>query len=216
MIKRTVFESEHEMFRDSVRRFLAKEVVPHHEHWEEQGYVDRDVWLKAGEHGFLCPTMPEEYGGAGVDRLYSVVLMEEIARVNASGLGFSLHNEIIAPYVLHYGSEEQKKRLLPRMASGEMIGAIAMSEPAAGSDLQGIKTTAVAQDGGDITFHGFDRGVVYLHMQGACAGCPSSTLTLTRRVHRCRTEESRARRLGCRLLFAGIPYRPIDTAQSCR
>ncbi len=146
MIERTLFNEEHEMFRDSLRRFLAREVVPFHDQWEEQGYVDREVWLKAGENGFLCPTMPEAYGGAGVDRLYSVVLMEEIARVNASGLGFSLHNEIVAPYVLHYGSEEQKQRLLPRMASGEAIGAIAMSEPAAGSDLQGIKTTAQAQD----------------------------------------------------------------------
>lgn len=148
MIERTLFNEEHEMFRDSLRRFLDREVAPYHAAWEEQGYVDREVWLKAGENGFLCPSIPEEYGGAGVDRLYSVVLMEEIARINASGLGFSLHNEIVAPYVLHYGSEEQKNRLLPAMARGEMIGAIAMSEPAAGSDLQGIKTTAIAQEGG--------------------------------------------------------------------
>jgi len=148
MIERTLFNEEHEMFRDSLRRFLEREVVPNHDRWEEQGYVDREVWLKAGENGFLCPTMPEEFGGAGVDRLYSVVLKEEIAKANASGLGFSLHNEIVAPYLLKYGTLEQKLRLLPRMASGEVIGAIAMSEPAAGSDLQGIKTTAIASDGG--------------------------------------------------------------------
>lgn len=148
MIERTIFSEEHAMFRDSVRRFLENEVVPHHERWEEQGYVDRDVWLKAGEQGMLCATMPEEYGGPGADKLYSVVVMEESARVNASGLGFGLHSEIVAPYILHYGSEEQKRRLLPKMASGEMIGAIAMSEPAAGSDLQGVRTTAIRK--GDV------------------------------------------------------------------
>lgn len=143
MINRTLFNEEHEMFRASVRRFLEREVLPHHDRWEEQGYVDRDVWLKAGENGFLCPTMPEEYGGAGVDKMYSVVLKEEVARVNATGLGFSLHSEIVAPYILRYGTDEQKARYLPRMAAGEIIGAIAMSEPGAGSDLQAIKTTAL-------------------------------------------------------------------------
>jgi alkylation response protein AidB-like acyl-CoA dehydrogenase len=143
MIERTLFNDEHQMFRDSVRRFMENEVAPHHDRWEEQGYVDREIWTKAGENGFLCPTMPEQYGGAGVDKLYSVVLMEETARINATGLGFSLHSEIVAPYILNYGSEEQKKRYLPRMAKGEIIGAIAMSEPAAGSDLQGVKTTAI-------------------------------------------------------------------------
>ena len=142
MIERALFSEEHQMFRESVRRFLEREVSPNHERWEEQGYVDREVWLKAGANGFLCPTMPEEFGGAGVDKLYSVVLKEEIARINATGLGFGLHNEIVAPYILRYGNEEQKARILPRMATGEVIGAIAMSEPAAGSDLQGIKTTA--------------------------------------------------------------------------
>ncbi|WP_130433761.1 acyl-CoA dehydrogenase family protein [Rivibacter subsaxonicus] len=142
-IERTLFSEEHRQFRDTVRRFMEQDVVPHHEAWEEQGYVDRAVWLKAGENGFLCPTMPEEVGGAGVDRLFSVVLFEEQFRVNATGLGFGLHSEIVAPYLLHYGSEDLKQRYLPRMASGEMIGAIAMSEPAAGSDLQGVRATAV-------------------------------------------------------------------------
>lgn len=143
MIERTLFSEAHAMFRDSVRRFLANEVIPHHERWEEQGYVDREVWTKAGAQGLLCATMPEEYGGPGADRLYSIVVMEEIARINASGLGFGLHSEIVAPYLLHYGSENQKRRLLPKMARGETIGAIAMSEPAAGSDLQAVMTTAI-------------------------------------------------------------------------
>jgi alkylation response protein AidB-like acyl-CoA dehydrogenase len=143
MIERTLFSAEHEAFRDSFRRFVEREIVPHYDAWEEQGYVDREVWYKAGRHGFLCMSMPEAYGGAGADKLYSVVQMEEIARAGVSGIGFGLHSEIVAPYILHYGTEEQKRRYLPRLASGEMVGAIAMSEPAAGSDLQGIKTTAI-------------------------------------------------------------------------
>jgi alkylation response protein AidB-like acyl-CoA dehydrogenase len=142
VIPRTLFAPEHETFRDSVRRFMEEEVVPHDERWQEQGYADKEVWRKAGANGFLCPTMPPEYGGAGADKLYSVVLMEEQARANNSTLGFGLHSEIVAPYLLAYGSEGLKKKYLPGMASGEMIGAIAMSEPAAGSDLQGVKTTA--------------------------------------------------------------------------
>ena len=142
MIPRTLFSPEHETFRDSVRRFMQEEVAPNDERWQEQGYADRAVWRKAGANGFLCASMPEHYGGAGADKLYSVVLMEEQARANNSTLGFGLHSEIVAPYLLHYGSEALKKKYLPKMASGEMIGAIAMSEPAAGSDLQGVKTTA--------------------------------------------------------------------------
>jgi alkylation response protein AidB-like acyl-CoA dehydrogenase len=143
MIPRTLFSPEHETFRDSVRRFMEQEVVPHDERWQEQGYADKAVWRKAGEHGFLCPTMPPEYGGSGADKLYSVVLIEEQARANNSTLGFGLHSEIVAPYLLAYGSDALKKKYLPKMASGEMIGAIAMSEPGAGSDLQAIKTTAL-------------------------------------------------------------------------
>ena len=148
MLERKLFTEDHQMFRESVRRFLEKEVAPHHARWEEQGYVDREVWLKAGENGLLCSSMPEEWGGAGADRLYSVVVMEEIARINATGLGFVLHSEIVAPYLLRYGTAAQKARYLPRMATGEMIGAIAMSEPAAGSDLQGIRTTALREGEG--------------------------------------------------------------------
>jgi alkylation response protein AidB-like acyl-CoA dehydrogenase len=147
MITRTLFNEDHEAFRDAYRRFLDKEVAPHHAAWEEQGYVDREVWRKAGANGFLCSSMPERYGGAGVDRLFQVVVLEENHRINATGLGFGLHSEIVAPYILNYGSEEQKQHYLPRMARGEIIGAIAMSEPAAGSDLQGIRATAL--DRGD-------------------------------------------------------------------
>ncbi len=147
MIPRTLFSPEHETFRDSVRRFMQEEVAPHDERWQEQGYADKAVWRKAGENGFLCPSMPPEYGGAGADKLYSVVLIEEQARANNSTLGFGLHSEIVAPYLLAYGAAALKKKYLPKMASGEMIGAIAMSEPAAGSDLQGVKTTALRKGG---------------------------------------------------------------------
>ncbi len=143
MIERTLFSAEHEAFRDGFRRFAEKEIAPFHAEWEEQGYVDRAVWRKAGANGYLCMTMPEDYGGAGADKLYSVVQIEELSRGSYSGIGFGLHSEIVAPYLLHYGSEAQKRHYLPRLASGEIIGAIAMSEPAAGSDLQGIKTTAL-------------------------------------------------------------------------
>jgi alkylation response protein AidB-like acyl-CoA dehydrogenase len=154
MIERTIFSSDHESFRDSYRRFLEKEVAPYHAQWEEQGYVDRALWNKAGENGFLCPSMPEEYGGAGADRLYSVVLMEEQARTGFTGIGFGLHSEIVAPYLLHYGTDAQKAKYLPKLASGEMVSAIAMSEPAAGSDLQGIKSTAIKQEDGSYLLNG--------------------------------------------------------------
>ena len=154
MIPRTLFHADHEAFRDSFRRFMDKEIAPFHAQWEEQGYVDRAVWNKAGAQGFLCMTLPEVYGGSGVDKLYSVVQMEELERGGFSGLGYGLHNEIVAPYLLHYGTEAQKQKYLPPMARGEMVGAIAMSEPAAGSDLQGIKTTALAQPDGTYLLNG--------------------------------------------------------------
>ena len=154
MIERTLFSPDHEAFRDSFRRFIANEVVPFHDAWEEQGYVAREVWNKAGENGFLCTSMPEAYGGADADKLYSVIQMEELARAGTSGIGYSLHSEIVAPYILHYGTEAQKAHYLPKLASGEMIGAIAMSEPAAGSDLQGIKATAIKQDDGSYLLNG--------------------------------------------------------------
>ncbi len=154
MIERTLFNTDHEAFRDSFRRFVEKEIMPFHDAWEEQGYVDREVWRKAGENGFLCMTMPEAYGGSDADKLYSVAQMEEIYRAGATGIGFGLHNEIVAPYILHYGTDEQKQKYLPLLASGEMVGAIAMSEPAAGSDLQGVKTTAIKQPDGAYLLNG--------------------------------------------------------------
>ena len=154
MIERSLYTPEHEAFRDSFRRFMAKEIAPFHEAWEEQGYVDRAVWNKAGENGFLCMTMPEAYGGAGADKLYSVIQMEELSGAGFSGIGYGLHNEIVAPYILRYGTEAQKKHYLPKLASGEMIGAIAMTEPAAGSDLQGVKSTAIKQADGSYLLNG--------------------------------------------------------------
>jgi acyl-CoA dehydrogenase len=156
MIERTLFNPDHEAFRDSFRKFIDKEIAPFHADWEEQGYVAREVWNKAGANGFLCMSMPEEYGGSDADKLYSVIQFEEVARAGVTGIGFSLHSEIVAPYILHYGTPEQKAKYLPKLATGEMIGAIAMSEPAAGSDLQGIKTTALWQadpTGGDADGH---------------------------------------------------------------
>ena len=155
MIERTLFQPEHLAFADSFRRFVDKEITPHHADWEDQGYVAREVWSQAGANGFLCMSLPEEYGGAGADKLYSVVQMEEIARAGCTGIGFGLHSEIVAPYILHYGTEAQKRKYLPQMASGAMVGAIAMSEPAAGSDLQGIKTTAIkSADGSHYVLNG--------------------------------------------------------------
>ncbi|MES2786924.1 MAG: acyl-CoA dehydrogenase family protein [Pseudomonadota bacterium] len=154
MIERTLFGPDHGAFRDSFRRFIDKEIAPFHAAWEEQGFVDRAVWHKAGANGFLCATLPEEYGGAGADKLYSVVQMEELARSGFTGIGYSLHSEIVAPYILHYGTPDQKQRYLPRLASGEMVGAIAMSEPAAGSDLQGVKSTAIRQPDGSYLLNG--------------------------------------------------------------
>ena len=153
MIERTVFDADHLAFRDAFQKFVDKEIAPHHEAWEEQGFVDKSVWRKAGEHGFLCMTMPEAYGGSVDDKRYSVIQMEVLAEGGFSGIGFGLHSEIIAPYILHYGTDEQKAKYLPAMARGEMIGAIAMTEPSAGSDLQGVKTTAV-RDGSDYIING--------------------------------------------------------------
>jgi len=153
MLERTLFTEEHTLFRDNVRRFMEQEVVPHHADWEAQGYVDREIWRKAGANGFLCSSIPEEYGGSAADERYSIILMEEGARVNATGLGYGLHSEIVAPYLLHYGNDHIKQTYLPKMASGEMIGAIAMTEPAAGSDLQGVRTSAV-RDGDDYILNG--------------------------------------------------------------
>lgn len=153
MIPRTLFNADHEAFRDTARRFFETEIAPFHEKWEDQQHLDRNLWNKAGELGLLCPTMPEQYGGSGVDRLYSMIMMEEQARVGDSASGFSLHSDIVANYILNFGNEEQKMKWLPKMATGEVVGAIAMTEPGTGSDLQSIRTTAVA-DGDDYIVNG--------------------------------------------------------------
>ncbi|MGB0384843.1 MAG: acyl-CoA dehydrogenase family protein [Ardenticatenaceae bacterium] len=132
------------MFRDAVREFVRREVVPFHEQWEKDGIVSREVWRKAGENGFLCMDVPEQYGGLGVeDYRYNAIFAEEMARVGASGPAFGLQNELVVPYIMAFGSEEQKARWLPKMATGEYITSIAMSEPNAGSDLQAIRSTAI-------------------------------------------------------------------------
>lgn len=144
-IQRALFEEEHVLFRDMLIKFLENEVAPHHEQWEKQGQVDRSIWLKAGEQGFLCPQVPEEYGGVGVDFRYNAIVDEEIYRTGSTGLGWGLHSDIVVPYILDYGTEAQKQRYLPAMVTGEIITAIAMTEPGTGSDLQNIKTTAIKQ-----------------------------------------------------------------------
>ena len=154
MIKRTLFSSEHDAFRDSFKRFMHTEIAPHHAQWEEQGYVDKAVCNKAGEVGFLCMSLPEIYGGADADKLFSIIQMEELSAAGFSGIGYGLHSEIVAPYLLHYGTDAQKAKYLPKLASGEMVGAIAMTEPAAGSDLQGIKSTAIQQADGSFLLNG--------------------------------------------------------------
>lgn len=146
-MKRTLFSSEHEMFRDAVRSFVATEMVPFHAEWEKQQRVPRDVWLKAGAAGMLCCDIPESYGGAGADWLYNVVVIEELAKAGMSGPGFMVHSEMVAPYILAWGSEELKQSWLPRMVTGEAIGAVAMTEPNAGSDLKAMRTRAVRVDG---------------------------------------------------------------------
>lgn len=149
-IARELFEEEHILFRDMLVKFLENEVAPHHEAWEKQGQVDRSIWLKAGEQGFLCPQVPEEYGGVGVDFRYNAIVDEEIYRFGYTGLGWGLHSDIVVPYILDYGTEAQKQRYLPAMVTGELITAIAMTEPGTGSDLQNIKTTAVKDGDGYI------------------------------------------------------------------
>jgi alkylation response protein AidB-like acyl-CoA dehydrogenase len=153
-MRRNRYEAEHLAFQNSVRTFMQREVVPHHEKWEQAGMVDRQVWVEAGKQGFLGFAAPEEYGGAGTkDFRYNTIIDEEIMRVGATGLGFGLHNDVVLPYLMDLTNDEQKQRWLPGFCSGELITAIAMSEPGAGSDLQGIRTTAV-RDGDDFIVNG--------------------------------------------------------------
>jgi len=151
---RDIFDDDHDAFRDLVRTFLAKEVLPHHAGWEKQGQVDREVWLAAGRAGLLGTDVPEEFGGGGTpDFRHNAVALEEITAAGASGLGFPLHNDVVAPYLLRLCTDEQKRRWLPGFCSGELITAIAMTEPGTGSDLQSIATNA-ARDGDDWILNG--------------------------------------------------------------
>ena len=147
------YTAEHNIFRESLRKFLDKEIVPHVEEWEEAGIVPRSAWKKMGEQGFLCTDVPEEYGGAGGDFLYSVIVCEELVKCNFSGLAASLHSDICVPYISAFASEQQKRKYLPGCVSGDIITAVAMTEPNAGSDLAAMKTTAV-EDGDQVILNG--------------------------------------------------------------
>ena len=153
---RRIFSQEHDAFRETLRQFFAEEVVPRHAEWEAQGHVSRDVWLKAGEIGLLGINCPEEYGGLGADILYAAVSWEEqmYAKGSPSGPGFALHSDIVMPYLVHLGTEEQKQRFLPPMCRGERILAIAMTEPDTGSDLAAVRTSAVKNTDGTWTLNG--------------------------------------------------------------
>jgi acyl-CoA dehydrogenase len=142
MIPRTIFSPDHETFRDTARRFIAEKITPYHAQWERDGRTPRDLWLEAGRAGLLCCNVPEEYGGMGGDFLHSTILIEEMARAGATGPTFYLHSDIVAPYLVEFASEEQKHKWLPRMATGETIVGVAMTEPTGGSDLKDLKTSA--------------------------------------------------------------------------
>ncbi|GAA3076348.1 long-chain specific acyl-CoA dehydrogenase [Pseudonocardia yunnanensis] len=153
-MQRDIFDAEHDAFRSLARTFIAKEITPFHDQWERDGQVSRDVWLAAGRAGLLGTDVPEEYGGGGVpDFRYNAVLLEELTRAGATGIGFPLQNDVVAPYLLRLADEDQKKRWLPGFCSGEIITAIAMTEPGAGSDLQGIQTHA-RREGDDWVLNG--------------------------------------------------------------
>lgn len=164
MIPRTIFSVEHEIFRDQVHRFAERELAPHHAAWEEAGVVPREAWLKAGAAGLLLCNVPEEEGGSGGDFLHSAIVIEELSRLGLTGPAFSLHSDIVAPYLLHYGTAAQKHRWLPPMARGEALAAVAMTEPQGGSDLQAIRTSAI-RDGDEYVISG--QKIYITNAQGA-------------------------------------------------
>jgi acyl-CoA dehydrogenase len=153
MIKRTLFDNEHDMFRDMVRRYIAEKIMPDYRSWEAAGQVPREAWLQAGEMGILCTSIGEAYGGVGGDFRYGAIVIEEMARAGATAPTFYLQSEIISPYLANHGTEEQKNRWLPDMVSGRAVAAVAMSEPSGGSDLQNIKTSAI-RDGDEYVING--------------------------------------------------------------
>lgn len=141
-IPRTLFTAEHALFRDSVRRFVETELKPHHAEWEESGLVPRNVWRKAGDAGLLCCNVAEAYGGSGSDFLFNCVVIEEMARAGVTGPGFNIHSDMVATYIERFASEELKRKWLPKMITGEVIGSLGITEPGAGSDVRGIRTNA--------------------------------------------------------------------------
>ena len=149
---RTAYDADLDLFRDQVRKFFDKELYPHLDRWEEEGIVDREFWKAYGAAGLLCPQVPAEYGGLGLDYRYNAVIGEELSYAGSSA-GVTLQSDITVDYIINYGSEEQKQRLLPGMVSGEIVTAIAMTEPGTGSDLQGVKTTAI-RDGDHYVLNG--------------------------------------------------------------
>lgn len=144
---------DHQLFRQTLRKFLEKEAAPYYDQWEEEREIPRSFWKKMGDQGYLCPYLDEKYGGSGVDWGYSVVINEELERIGSGLVGIGLHNDIVVPYIVSYGTEEQKQRLLPGCASGDIITAIAMTEPGTGSDLANIQTTAI-RDGDEFVING--------------------------------------------------------------
>ena len=154
-MERTIFETEHNLIRDAVRSFATEHISPFYEQWEEDGQVDRDMWRKAGEAGLLSPNVPAEFGGMEADFRVNAVIGEELSAMGfiSQAVGFSIHSDITVPYIMNYGTQEQKEKYLPACITGDIVLALAMSEPAAGSDLQGIKTTAV-KDGNDYILNG--------------------------------------------------------------
>jgi acyl-CoA dehydrogenase len=152
-VKRSVYREDHEMLRETARRFFERECLPRQAQWDEAGCVDRETWLKAGREGLLCVTVPEEYGGGGGDFGHSAIVAEELHRSGVSGFSYSVHSDITAPYIARLGTEEQKHKWLPAICRGEKILAIAMTEPGTGSDLKSIRTTAV-RDGDDFVING--------------------------------------------------------------
>ncbi|RID88487.1 acyl-CoA dehydrogenase [Peribacillus asahii] len=170
--------NEHLMFRESLRKFVEKEVEPYFTQWEEERLIPRELWLKLGKQGFLCPSVDEKYGGMGVDFGFAAILSEELARVGTGLSGISLHSNVATPYISSFGTEDQKKRFLPKFVSGELISAIAMTEPGAGSDLQNISTTAI-KDGSDYIVNGqktfITNGILSDVVLVACKTDPKAT-----------------------------------------
>jgi acyl-CoA dehydrogenase len=207
-----LFGDEHEIFRRTVRRFVEQEVSPHHAAWEDSGVVPRSAWLKAGEAGLLCCAIPAEYGGMGGDFLHSTVVIEELARAGATGPAFSLHSDIVAPYIFHYGTEAQKRKWLPPMATGEALAAIAMTEPSGGSDLQGIRTVA-RRDGDDFVISG--QKVFITNAQGAdviVVACKTDLAARAKGISLFLVEKDR-QGLGLGRLLKKVGCKAMDTSE---